>query len=230
MGRYKRQQLEAFGLSDKIKQLITLNLLSLSLLLIYNAMEGMINKYSVGQILFHTLTFLIFILLIAIFRNMTTLIIIYISIGVLTVCFDSTVIGYSGIVYFLLACGLSRSNKFIILTALSAIVSLSVRLTMLKASIPLSIQMLLLFVFIFISLYIVFLKEQHKRVDISKAISERDKAVLKMYANGYSYELIIKTLQLNIETATVRKIIKRIRDESPCNNDIQFGKWLYENG
>ena len=230
MGRFKRQQLEVSGQSDKLKTLRILNISSLVLLLIYNIMQCLIQSYDIKTLWLYAGTFLIFIAIMIIFKNSLIFIIVYISIGVLTVCFDRTAIGYSGIVYFLLACGLSRSNKFIILTALSAIVSLSVRLTMLKASIPLSIQMLLLFVFIFISLYIVFLKEQHKRVDISKAISERDKAVLKMYANGYSYELIIKTLQLNIETATVRKIIKRIRDESPCNNDIQFGKWLYENG
>lgn len=230
MKKFRQRQLEVSGQQDNINYIRTINMIMLSMVLAYNIIQFVKNSASLNIILINSLPLVICIALVLIFRSLISILVTYLLIGFLTVSFSDYPAEYSGIIYFVLACGLYKKNSFILSSFILSFLALTFRLIRVNASLPVSIEMIILFVFIFLSSYIVFFKEQHKRVDISKVISERDKAILKMYANGYSYELIITTLKLNIETATVRKIIKRIRDESPCRNDVQFGKWLYENG
>lgn len=79
-------------------------------------------------------------------------------------------------------------------------------------------------------LYIAFLKHKKRKVDLWKEISEKEKAILKLYMNGYDYAKISTTLNINDKKESIRTLITRVRKESKCENDIQFGIWLSEKG
>jgi hypothetical protein len=59
-------------------------------------------------------------------------------------------------------------------------------------------------------------------------ITQEEKAILKLYCNGYDYEKISKTLGLNVIPRTIRRKIIAIKDEHKLKNDVHFAHWLFK--
>lgn len=218
------------GLTDEYKELRIINTVALLATVFYNSMNYYLNPTGITDLLSYTLIFLILSIVVLKVKNELVLYGVYTLVGSLTIVFAERVIEYSGLIYILFACGVKRDVKYQVTTFLISFISLSIRLTKLNDNIPTTIQMMILFCFLSYTAYVIFFKRKKRNIDLWKSIKEEHKPIIKMYARGYSYDKIIKQLKLNIQEASVRKIITRARELSGCENDIQFGKWLYEKG
>lgn len=230
MKKYRQRLVEGGGQTADTKELVLFSSIILILVIVYNLINSVSQKASITDVLLYTIPLFIFLIIINIHKSSKVLSVTFLLIGIITIMTSEYTTDFSGAVFVIMSYALFRNNKYLILILILSLISITIKMILKNVSIAGTTQMILVFGFIYYSAYVLFFKEEHKRVDISKTISERDKAILKMFANGYSYELIVKTLKLNIELSSVRKIIKRARDESNCVNDVQFGKWLYEKG
>jgi DNA-binding CsgD family transcriptional regulator len=150
---------------------------------------------------------------------------IYLFVGLVTVALDINVMGISGIIYMYFSFNEIKSIKYSLFLMAATIISLSLRLYILKSSGAESIVSMLLFLFIFITFYIKVLKDN---TNMSK-LPEEIKAILKLYCNGYTYQQISITLGLGITPGTVRRKITSMMGKHNIKNDAQLGKWLHRN-
>ncbi len=219
-----------FGHSDNLKELRVINIVALVIISAYNILFHVIHNSNITPMLLNVGVFLLSALFLYRFKNRIVLYSVYLIIGSLTIVFAERVIEYSGLVFIIFACGIMREYKYLLISFTLAFMSLSVRLTLLSNPIPITIQMLLLFCFISATAYLIFFKRHKRRVDLWAEISEKEKAILKLFMRGYDYAKISKVLKVKDKKESIRTSITRCRNLSGCENDIQFGIWLSEKG
>jgi DNA-binding NarL/FixJ family response regulator len=214
---------------------------------IFNVIDQLMKGQNILERILYTLPFLIVSFLI--YNNKTSKItksIIFLLLGILyhLNVKDPSSIGATS--FFIIAF-LQHINikSGIVVLSLSMII-IVVRSTMAIDTPSQLITTIASFIFLYGNVYLIFkkykskiadlqrqLKEKHKskpvirNLDIIK-VSEEDKAVLKMYLNGYDYAKISKFLNIDIKKESIRKKITRIRDTTECENDMQFAIWLYD--
>jgi len=229
--RKQREQAQCrSGQSDNIRILRLLNTSTLILISLYSLIQGLKQHRSITDIIFYCGSMLIFAIIIILIKNPNSLYIVYIFIGITTIICETTTSGYSGFIYFIFASGIFKEYKYTIVSFVLSFISLSIRLSILSAATPVSIQMLLVFCFLFYTFHLMFLKQPKKRIDLWKEISEKEKAILKLFMRGKDYAQISHILNLTDKKESIRTIITRCRTKSGCDNDIQFGIWLSDKG
>ena len=229
-GRLEGRKHEHSGRMDDSKELRILNISALLLMSLYNIINHVLRHGKAVDLFLYTMPFLVLVALLFIFKNKLTMFIVYIFIGGLTIIFAERVIEYSGMVFVLMASGIIANHKLRIVSIVISFIALSIRLTLLSESVPVTIQMVLLFCFIVYSSYLIFFKKPKRRVDLWKEISEKEKAILKLFMRGKDYARISHILNLTDKKDSIRTIITRCRTKSGCENDIQFGIWLSDKG
>jgi len=202
-----------------------INVIACLILLINNTVLIISKQYNIIYNLHYILPFLIYPILYVFVSIKKGTFYLYAIVGIITIILDPVANGYSGIIFIYLAYNEDKEKiKYISLVILS-FVSLSIRFGILKEFGDGAVSTILVFSFIYISIYFKIIRDN---TNITK-LKEEEKAILKLYSNGYSYELIVTTLQLNITPITVQRKIKSVREKSGCKNNVQFGKWLYKN-
>ena len=229
-GRLKGRKHEHSGQQDNIKNLRVLNISALLILSTYNLVFYIIDDAFTVFSIINLSCFILLAFVIYSINHKLILYIIYIFIGSLTLVFAERAIEYSGMVFFIFASGLYSKPKTLLISFTIAFMMLSIRLTALSNSVPITIQMLLLFCFLSATSYLIFFKKPKRRVDLWKEISEKEKAILKLFMRGKDYARISHILNLTDKKDSIRTIITRCRTKSGCENDIQFGIWLSDKG
>ena len=203
-----------------------LNILVCILMVGYNSLDFYFKGASLIDAIGYLFPFIIYPLISIFLRSHKITTVLYMIVGLLTVALDNEISGASGLLYIYFAYNEIKTHRFGIVLIFLSYFALSIRFILLNAAGSESIVSILLFAFIFATFYFKVIKSSlSNKIDISK----RDKEVIKLYSQGLSYDEINSKLKLNVKNESIRKIIKRVRDESGCNNDIQFGKWLYDN-
>ena len=155
---------------------------------------------------------------------------------------DSSYIGAS--VFFILAFLQYDNIKHGISLSLVSLISIAIKSTITGDTPSQLITSISIFILLYGNAYLIIkeykkkianlqkkLREKRKdrpvirNIDIIK-VSEQDKAVIKMYLNGYDYAKISKFLAIDIKKESIRQKITRIRRTTNCENDMQFAIWL----
>jgi hypothetical protein len=223
------------------------NTVTLLLVALFNLIDQLIKGQDIFGRSYMTMPFLVIAFLIVNYRTSKatkTLMFLLLGIGYQITTPDPTCLGAS--IFFVIAFmqyGKMKHGLFVLLISLITVV---IKTTVTNGTPSDLIITILGLVFLYGNVYLIIqeykskigdlqrqLKEKHKtkpvirNLDLIK-ISEEDKAVLKMYLNGYDYAKISKFLDIDIKKESIRKKITRIRDTTTCENDMQFAIWLYD--
>lgn len=212
---------------------------------LFNLINQVLEHKNILQRSYLTIPFII--LSILIYHNKTSkltksIIFLLIGIGYQVAIPDQAYLGSS--IFFTLSFMQHFNNKHGMFILLSSLILVVIKSTYAKATPSQTIITIIGFIFIYGNFYSIVneykskiatlqkqLKEKHKskpvirNIDIIK-VSEEDKAVLKMYLNGYDYAKISKFLGIDIKKESIRQKITRIRRTTKCENDMQFAIWL----
>jgi len=145
--------------------------------------------------------------------------------------FNQNVIGdYSASIFFIFSFHISRNRKYGLSLIMLSIFSISINAILNESRIAVVVGLFISYTVIYIIYYYFVLKPIENKHNINYSTrSEEEKAILKLYAKGYSYSDISKTLGMNVTDVTIRRKIKSVKDDSKSKNDVQFGQWLFGN-
>lgn len=194
----------------------------------YNITDQVLKQQNILARIEYTLPFLVFGIIVFMFGNK------YISAGIYYLIACGILLGlpnysdFSSSIFFIFSFHLINKRWAFVSILITTVILLSLRLTLTQDTIPSTVLMLIIYSYVYLLYYFLIYKKPLKTID-KIDISEEEKAIVKLYCNGYTYEQIVITLGLNITGTTVRRKIRKIRDSSGCVNDVQFGKWLYKN-
>ena len=217
-----------------------LNISACLIFIIYNTIDFIVKDIPIYIYLGYILPYIIYPIISIILKKNIITAILYIIVGLLTISLDPINSSISGLVYIFFAYNEIKTNKFaLILTALSSI-ALSIRFILLNTLGSEAIVSILLFVFIFASFYFKVIYPYNKsikqkpepkpitrNIDVIN-ITQEEKAILKLYCRGKTYEEISRLLTLNVVPSTIRRKIKSIMEDYNIKNTAHFGKWLFE--
>lgn len=224
MNKLKRVQQKAVGYLRIIFSALLLILASLNLTTNIKGKEDLIT------ILLMSLPFIILSIIMLKVSNDKAIIIACLIAGLYS-AFNQNVIGdYSASIFFLFSFHISRNRKYGLSLIMLSIFSISINAILSESRIAVVVGLLISYTVIYIIYYFFILKPIENKHNINFSTrSEEEKAILKLYAKGYSYAEISKTLGMNVTDVTIRRKIKAVKDDSKAKNDVQFGQWLFGN-
>jgi hypothetical protein len=137
---------------------------------------------------------------------------------------------YSASVFFMFSFHLYQKKLYAIFLLVLSITSIALNSSMIGHTVNLTIGLIVGYGVVYILYYFILFKRKKRRVDLWKEISEKEKAILKLFMNGKDYAQISHILNINDKKESIRTAITRCRIKSECENDIQFGIWLSDKG
>lgn len=200
------------------------------LMVIYNLIDLIYKGMTGFDYFIYLAPYIIYPILNIIFRTKKITAGLYFLVGFLTLSLDPINSGASGLLYIYFSYNEIKNNRWGIVLITFSYIALSIRFMILNTMGSEAIVSILLFTFIFATLYFKVIDHNKKRVDLWKEISEKEKAILKLFMNGKDYSQISHILNINDKKESIRTSITRCRIKSGCDNDIQFGIWLSDKG
>ena len=213
-------------------ELKVFNTVALAVLLAFNIINSISEGYDVKAVVVTILTVAIAltISLLSVYKN-ALLIALYLYIAIILAIYPSNISDFSASIFFVFSFNITKSKKIGVGILSISLVLVLIRSIIFEDTMAGSFMMLAAYSVVYITHYYLMLKNHFKRrVDVWNGISEKEKAILKLYMRGYDYAKISRTLNLTDKKESIRTIITRVRIKSECENDIQFGIWLSEKG
>jgi DNA-binding CsgD family transcriptional regulator len=157
---------------------------------------------------------------------------------------DQTDLGAS--VFFILAYQQNTNKKYGLLLAFSSLIVIVIKSTFSEATPSQTIVAIMAFLFLYGNIYMKHQEYKSKIADLQKQIREKnkpkaiirnidviditeeEKAIIKLFCNGMSYDNISRFLGINNANDTIRRKITKVKNDNDICSDAKLGKWLFE--
>lgn len=225
MKRVKWQR-EGFG------ELKVINIISLGILITLNILSIVFEgRYNLSPILITSVLLLIFVVSIVLSPK-NILPFMYLIIGLCMVFDSSNISDFSASIFFIFSFHVLKNKFYGIGVLVLSLILVTIKSLVVNDTLSGIVIMIIAYAYIYTTYYFLIYKQPKSkpktlRID-TLGLKEKEKAMIKMYVNGYSYDQISEYLGLNITSSTVRRNIWEIKKNSKTNNDAHFGKWLHD--
>lgn len=239
----KRLQVGEYG------ELSFLNIITVSVLFVLNIINTIYQKYTLSDTS-HVFIVLIVAIMVTVMlrRYKVYLLIAYVFMGICIILDPSNVSDFSPAIFFIFSFHILKNKFYGIGVLILSLILVTIKALVVNDTLPGIVIMIIAYAYIYTTYYfLIYKKHEQEKQDLTNnhikeieklksktlridtlGLKEKEKAMIKMYVNGYSYDQISEFLGLNITSDTVRRNIWEIKKNSKTNNEAHFCKWLHD--
>ena len=214
-----------------------------------NLIRGIFKNLDLSRILIFTIPIFVLALLLLLLKKSVILSVFILTVGIFSTIYNEDSGNYSGSILFALSFIVIDKKYYAFILSVITIIAISTNTYINHYDFNTSINLFIAYLIIYSLFYFIVyrkikklekqikeleeqLRKKNKQEPITRNIDiinieEEEKAIIKLYCNGMTYENISSFLGLNVVPKTIRKTITKVKKEYNIKSDAHFAHWAF---